>query len=328
MTETSMYQQMIYKSRYARFLEDKKRREHWHETVDRYVGFMTGQIEKNKGVKISEADAEKIITAIRDLQVMPSMRAMMTAGKAAERDNTCCFNCAYIAVDHPHSFDEAMHILMCGTGVGFSVERQEINKLPEIPEKLFESDTTITIKDSKEGWSKGLRQLITLLYAGEVPKWDVSKVRPAGARLKVFGGRASGPFPLVEMFEFVVRIFKGATGRKLNSLECHDIMCKIGEIVVVGGVRRAALLSLSNLSDDRMRHAKSGAWWEKNAQRALANNSAAYTEKPEVSAFMEEWRSLYDSKSGERGIVSRRALQKHVSRNGRRNSNHAFGTNP
>lgn len=256
------------------------------------------------------------------------MRAMMTAGPALDRDNTCGYNCSYLPVDDIKSFDEAMYILLCGTGVGFSVERQYVNKLPEVPERLFDSDTTIVVKDSKEGWAKSLRQLISLLYSGEIPKWNVDRVRPAGARLKTFGGRASGPGPLEDLFRFVIAKFKGASGRRLNSLECHDILCKIGEIVVVGGVRRSAMISLSNLSDDRMRMAKSGAWWENNSQRALANNSVAFTEKPDVGAFMEEWLSLYNSKSGERGIFNREASKLKAASNGRRDPSYDFGTNP
>lgn len=252
----------------------------------------------------------------------------MTAGPALERDNTAGYNCSYLPIDDIKSFDEAMFILLCGTGVGFSIERQYINKLPEVPDILFESETTIVVKDSKEGWAKSLRQLISLLYSGEIPKWDISKVRPAGERLKTFGGRASGPGPLEDLFKFVISKFKGAIGRKLNSLECHDILCKIGEIVVVGGVRRSAMISLSNLSDDRMRHAKSGQWWDNEPQRALSNNSICYTEKPDVGLFLREWSALYESKSGERGIFNRVAAQKQASKNGRRDINWDFGTNP
>jgi ribonucleoside-diphosphate reductase alpha chain len=266
--------------------------------------------------------------AILSLGIMPSMRALMTAGPAMERDNTSGYNCAYMAVDDPKSFDEAMFILLCGTGVGFSVERQYVGKLPDVPETLFPSEDVIVVHDSKEGWAKALRKVIAMLYAGEVPQWDVSKVRPAGAKLKTFGGRASGPGPLVELFNFTINTFKAAAGRKLSSIECHDLMCKIGEVVVVGGVRRSAMISLSNLSDDRMRHAKSGQWWEKNAQRALANNSVAYTEKPDMETFMREWLSLVESKSGERGIFSRPASKKQAAKNGRRDANHDFGTNP
>jgi len=272
--------------------------------------------------------AENIHQAILSLEVMPSMRAVMTAGKAFERDNTSGYNCSYLPVDDMKSFDEAMFILLCGTGVGFSVERQYISRLPEVPEKLFISDTVIAVKDSKEGWAKAYRQLISLLYSGEIPKWDVSKVRPAGAKLKTFGGRASGPAPLVDLFNFTIAKFKAAAGRRLSSLECHDIMCKIGEVVVVGGVRRSAMISLSNLSDDRMRHAKSGNWWENNPQRALANNSVSYTEKPDSVSFMREWMALVESGSGERGVFNRQASKKQAAKNGRRDASYEFGTNP
>src|SRR6056297_96286 len=315
------YQEFIHLSRYSRWLPSEGRRETWVETVGRYI----------TEIVPDGTDAEvcfEIERAILSLEVMPSMRSMMTAGKASERDNTCMYNCSYLPVDDPKSFDEAMFILLCGTGVGFSVERQYINKLPEVPDTLFDSDTTIVVKDSKEGWAKAYRQLLSLLWAGEVPKWDVSKVRPAGAKLKTFGGRASGPAPLVDLFQFTIGKFRGAIGRKLNSIECHDIMCKIGEDVVVGGVRRSAMISLSNLSDDRMRHAKSGQWWESQGQRALSNNSVAYSEKPDVETFMREWTSLIESKSGERGIFNRVASQKQAAKNGRRDPNYEFGTNP
>ena len=314
------YQTFIATSRYARWLDNKGRRENWSETVDRYINNVVGK-------KVPEDTADELRMAIMDLSVMPSMRALMTAGLALDRDNTAGYNCSYLPVDDPKSFDEAMFILLCGTGVGFSVERQFVTKLPEVPE-LFESDTIVVVKDSKEGWAKALRQVIALLYSGEVPKWDVSKVRPAGAKLKTFGGRASGPAPLVDLFNFVIRSFKEAQGRKLSSLECHDIMCKIGEVVVVGGVRRSAMISLSNLSDDRMRHAKSGSWWENNPQRALANNSVSYTEKPDSLSFMREWMALVESGSGERGIFNRQASKKQAAKNGRRNPDYEFGTNP
>lgn len=326
--ELDLYQQVIHKTRYAKYIDEKSRREHWPETVDRYITHMKNHVKKEQNVDIPDATWEKIRKQIVALDVMPSMRAIMSSGKALERDNTSGYNCAYVAIDDQKAFDEALHILMCGTGVGFSVERQYIAKLPEVPAKLYPSDTTMIVKDSKEGWAKGLRQLIALLYSGEIPNYDLTKLRPAGAKLKTFGGRSSGPGPLDDLFKFVIRTFKGAVGRKLNSIECHDIMCKIGEVVVVGGVRRAALISLSNLSDDRMRHAKSGAWWEANVQRALSNNSAVYTEKPDVGIFMKEWLSLYESKSGERGIINRQALQNIVARNGRRDPNYEFGVNP
>jgi ribonucleoside-triphosphate reductase (thioredoxin) len=315
------YQAFIHTSRYARWLDKEGRRESWGETVQRYM----------ENVVYPKAGDDSYINQIRDailnLEVMPSMRAMMTAGPALQRDNTAGYNCSYLPVDDPKSFDEAMFILLCGTGVGFSVERQFVSKLPEVPE-LYNSDTTVVVKDSKEGWAKALRQVIALLYSGEIPKWDVSAVRPAGARLKTFGGRASGPAPLIDLFNFVIAKFKEAQGRKLSSIECHDIMCKIGEVVVVGGVRRSAMISLSNLSDDRMRHAKSGAWWENNPQRALANNSTSYTEKPDAVSFMREWMALVESGSGERGIFNRQASKKQAAKNGRRDPDQEFGTNP
>lgn len=319
------YQTFIAVSRYARWNEEKGRRETFPETVKRYVD----NIIRPHNLSALELGIEdKIEDYINNLDVMPSMRAMMTAGKAADRDNTCMYNCSYLPVDDPKAFDEAMFILLCGTGVGFSVERQYISKLPEVPENLFDSDTVIVVKDSKEGWAKAYRQLLALLWSGEIPKWDVSRVRPAGAKLKTFGGRASGPGPLVDLFNFTIRKFKDARGRKLSSLECHDIMCKIGEVVVVGGVRRSAMISLSNLSDDRMRHAKSGQWWENNSQRALANNSVSYTEKPDAETFIREWASLIESKSGERGIFNRVASRRQAAKNGRRNPDFDFGTNP
>ena len=316
------YQTFIATSRYARWLDDEGRRETWGETVGRFIDNI---------VRPSDLDGKtlnELEDAILNLEVMPSMRALMTAGPAAERDNTCVYNCSYLPVDHPRAFDEAMFILLCGTGVGFSVERQSISKLPEVPSDIKDTDDLIVVQDSKEGWAKALRKVVSGLYTGDVPKWDLSKIRAAGERLKTFGGRASGPDPLNDLFNFVVAKFKGAAGRKLNSVECHDIMCKIGEVVVVGGVRRSAMISLSNLSDDRMRHAKSGQWWENEGQRALANNSVAYTDKPDMETFMREWLSLVESKSGERGIFSRIAADDHVKRNGRRETGKEWGTNP
>jgi ribonucleoside-diphosphate reductase alpha chain len=313
------YQSFIHKSRYAKYI-DGKGRESWPETVSRYVENVVGD-------RVDKQTSTEIEQAILSLDIMPSMRAMMTAGAALERDNTAGYNCSYLPVDDPKSFDEAMYILLCGTGVGFSVERQFVSKLPEVP-KLFESDTTVVVKDSKEGWAKAFRQVLALLWAGEIPQWDISRVRPAGARLKTFGGRASGPAPLVELFNFAVKTFKDAQGRRLSSLECHDLMCFIGQIVVVGGVRRSAMISLSNLSDDRMRHAKSGQWWNEAAHRALANNSVSYTEKPDSETFMREWLALVESKSGERGIFNREASKKQAEKFGRRDSNYEFGTNP
>ena len=316
------YQTFIATSRYARWMDDEGRRETWGETVQRFMDNIVAN------VNIDLKDKLDIHEAILSLQVMPSMRALMTAGAASERDNTCVYNCSYLPVDHPRAFDEAMFILLCGTGVGFSVERQSIQKLPTVPEELQDVEDVIVVQDSKEGWARGLRKLISLLYTGEIPKWNLTKIRPAGARLKTFGGRASGPEPLNDLFNFVTSKFRGAAGRKLNSVECHDIMCKIGEVVVVGGVRRSAMISLSNLSDDRMRHAKSGQWWENEGQRALSNNSVAYTEKPDMETFLREWTALVESKSGERGIFSRDAADKHVARNGRRKTGMAWGTNP
>jgi ribonucleoside-diphosphate reductase alpha chain len=314
------YQSFIHKSRYAKYF-DREGRESWSKTVSRY---MDNVVRRVTGDNSYINDIEQ---AILGQEIMPSMRAMMTAGPALDRDNTAGYNCSYLPVDDPKSFDEAMYILLCGTGVGFSVERQFISKLPEVPE-LFESESIVVVKDSKEGWAKGFRQVLALLWAGEIPKWDVSRVRPAGARLKTFGGRASGPAPLVELFNFAVATFKAAQGRKLSSMECHDLMCFIGQIVVVGGVRRSAMISLSNLSDDRMRHAKSGQWWETAGHRALANNSVSYTEKPDMETFMREWLSLVESKSGERGIFNREASKKQAAKFGRRDPNYEFGTNP
>ena len=313
------YQSFIHKSRYAKYI-DGKGRESWPETVQRYIENVVVD-------KVDKQTANEIEQAILSLDIMPSMRAMMTAGLALDRDNTAGYNCSYLPVDDPKSFDEAMYILLCGTGVGFSVERQFISKLPEVPE-LFDSDTTIVVKDSKEGWAKAFRQLLALLWAGEIPQWDITRVRPAGARLKTFGGRASGPAPLVELFNFAVKTFKDAQGRRLSSLECHDLMCFIGQIVVVGGVRRSAMISLSNLSDDRMRHAKSGQWWNEAAHRALANNSVSYTDKPDSETFMREWLALVESKSGERGVFNRQASKNQAAKYGRRDPEHEFGTNP
>ena len=316
------YQSFIHTSRYARWLDEAGRRENWGETVQRYIDNI---VQPNS--EVPKDSIHEIAQAILSLEVMPSMRALMTAGPAFARDNVAGYNCSYLPVDDPKSFDEAMFILLCGTGVGFSVERQFISKLPEVPE-LFDSETTVVVKDSKEGWAKAFRQVLALLWSGEIPKWDTSRVRPSGARLKTFGGRASGPAPLINLFNFAVGTFKEAQGRKLSSVECHDLMCKIGEVVVVGGVRRSAMISLSNLSDDRMRHAKSGAWWENNGQRALANNSVSYTEKPDSTSFLREWTSLVESGSGERGIFNREAARKQAEKFGRRDGGYEFGTNP
>ena len=315
------YQNFIAVSRYARWIDEAGRREYWEETVSRYVDYIT---EKVKG----HLPKKQIYDAIYNLEVMPSMRALMTAGSALERDNTAGYNCSYLPVDDPKSFDEAMYILLCGTGVGFSVERQYVSKLPDIPEGLEEVSTIITVQDSKEGWAKALRKLIGHLYMGEIPSWDLSGVRPAGARLKVFGGRASGPAPLIDLFNFTVSLFKHNQGRKLSSYDCHNLMCKVGEVVVSGGVRRSAMISLSNLSDGRMRHAKSGKWWETAPQMALSNNSVCYTDKPDGETFLREWTSLVESKSGERGIFNRISAKEQAKKFGRRDPDHDFGTNP
>ena len=322
------YQQFIHKSRYARWIDDEQRRENWDETVDRYIGFMQDQVLMKHNIKLDDKTVDELRDSILSLDVMPSMRAMMTAGPALSRDNICGYNCSYIPVDSPRAFDECMYILMCGTGVGFSVERENVDKLPVVSDNFDKSDIIIKVADSKPGWAKSLRELIALLYAGQVPSWDVSDIREAGAKLKIMGGRASGPQPLLDLFDFTVKVFKKASGRRLFPIECHDIMCKIGEVVVVGGVRRSALISLSNLNDDQMAHAKSGQWWETEPQRALANNSVAYKSKPEMGTFMREWLALYDSKSGERGGFNREAADKQVARNGRRETGHMWGTNP
>ena len=318
------YQQFIHKSRYARWLESEGRRETWAETVQRYIDFFVEREQLTEG----SPETQEIYNAIYNLEVMPSMRCMMTAGEALKRDNVAGFNCSYLHIDHPRAFDELMYVLMCGTGVGFSVERNFIANLPVVNEGMFETDTTIVVADSKMGWASAYRELIAMLYAGKVPKWDMRKVRPAGARLKTFGGRASGPEPLIDLFKFTVGVFRKAHGRKLTSIECHDLCCKIADIVVVGGVRRSALISLSNLSDQRMAKAKSGAWWENDGHRRLANNSVAYTDKPDFEAYLAEMQTMYESKAGERGIFSRPAAQKMAARNGRRDVSHDFGTNP
>jgi len=322
------YQSYIAISRYARWLDKENRRETWQETVDRYVNYMSNRYEKITGKKLENKERERWFNAILTLQVMPSMRALMTAGPALDKDNVAGFNCSYVAIDNVRTFDEIMYILMCGTGVGFSVERQYVDKLPDIAESFHSTETVIKVNDSKIGWAKSYRELIAMLYAGQIPQFDMSLVRPAGAKLKTFGGRASGPDPLRDLFKFSIETFKKASGRKLNSLECHDLVCKIADVVVCGGVRRSALISLSNLSDIRMRDAKNGQWWDNNPQRSYSNNSVAYTEKPDIGTFMKEWVSLYDSKSGERGIFNRVASQKMAARSGRRDGDFDFGTNP
>ena len=324
----TLYQEFIHKSRYARWLWDENRRENWDETVARYFNFFDEHIKENNSYSITPEERKELEQAVLNLEIMPSMRCLMTAGEALKRENVAGYNCSYVAVDNPRSFDEILYILMNGTGVGFSVESKFVDQLPVIPDEMFTTDTTISVADSKLGWAKALKELVHLLYAGQIPGWDTTKVRKAGSPLKTFGGRASGPEPLEELFKFTVATFKKAAGRKLTTLEAHDIVCKIAEIVVVGGVRRSALISLSDLSDDRMRLAKSGDWWKENVQRALANNSFVAKEKPDVGIFMREWLSLYESRSGERGIFSRAASKKQAEKFGRRDSNHDFGTNP
>ena len=323
------YQEFIHLSRYSRWLPEKERRETWGETVARYFDFFTEHLKDLHDYKLTKVLREELEEAVLSLRVMPSMRCLMTAGEALKRENIAGYNCSYVAVDRPQSFDEILYVLMNGTGVGFSVERQYVSQLPTIADEFHMSDTTITVADSKLGWAKALKELIGMLYIGQIPCWNLSKIRPSGAPLKTFGGRASGPEPLESLFNFTVTVFKNAYGRKLSSIECHDIVCKIAEIVVVGGVRRSALISLSNLSDDRMRAAKHGQWWTTEPQRALANNSACYTEKPDIGVFMDEWKALYESKSGERGIFNRESAVRISEQNGRRNTtDYDFGTNP
>lgn len=324
----SLYQEFIHLSRYSRWLPEEKRRETWEETVTRYFDFFEKHIKDRTGYQLKKSERSELENAILNLNVMPSMRCLMTAGPALERDEAAGYNCSFIAIDNPRSFDEILYLLSCGTGVGFSVERQYVSQLPTIAESFYNTDTTIIVQDSRIGWAKSLKELIGLLYQGQIPQIDVSKVRQAGAPLKTFGGRASGPEPLLELFKFCIRVFKNAAGRKLQSIECHDIVCKIAEVIVVGGVRRSALISLSNLSDDRMRSAKSGQWWVENVQRSLANNSACYTEKPDVGVFMDEWKSLYESRSGERGVFNLAAAKKSAESSGRRDASKIAGTNP
>jgi ribonucleoside-diphosphate reductase alpha chain len=312
MSLPTLYQQIIHISRYSRWIPEEKRRETWQETVKRYFDFFQEHLLENHDYHLTKDLRKELEAAVYNLEIVPSMRCMMTAGEALKRDNVCAYNCSFIAVDTPRAFDEALYILMNGVGVGFSVERQFVSKLPSIPDELFETDSTIVVLDSKLGWAKALKELLGMLYIGQIPKWDLSKIRPAGSPLKTFGGRASGPEPLNRLFKFCIQTFTNARGRKLQSIECHDLMCVIGDVVVSGGVRRSALLSLSNVSDDRMRSAKSGQWWETHPHRALSNNSACYTEKPDMAIFMSEWKSLYDSKSGERGIFNRDGVIKHL----------------
>ena len=322
------YQEFIHLSRYSRWLPNEGRRETWPETVSRYFSFFEDHLQEMHKFKLPKGVREELEDAVLSLKVMPSMRCIMTAGEALKRENIAGYNCSYVAVNRPQAFDEILYILMNGTGVGFSVERQFVSQLPMVAEEFHMTDTTIVVADSKLGWAKAFKELVGMLYMGQIARWDVSKVRPAGAPLKTFGGRASGPEPLESLFNFTVNIFRNAAGRKLSSIEAHDIVCKIAEIVVVGGVRRSALISLSNLSDDRMRAAKHGQWWDNNPQRALANNSACYSEKPDIGVFMDEWKALYESKSGERGIFNRESAVKMAERNGRRDVSHEFGTNP
>jgi ribonucleoside-diphosphate reductase alpha chain len=322
------YENFIALSRYAKWVEAEGRRETWGETVDRYFSFMTKHLKQNHNYIPNEKLVAELKEFVFKRNVMPSMRSVMTSGAALERDNVAGYNCAFLPVDSPRSFDETMYILMCGTGVGFSVEYKYINKLPAVPETLEKSTTVITVEDSKQGWAKAYRELLALLWSGQIPAIDVSKVRPAGARLKTMGGRSSGPQPLINLFDFTIAKFKNATGRNLKPIECHDIMCKIGEVVVVGGVRRSAMISLSNINDIEMAQAKSGNWWEASPQRALSNNSVAYSRKPEMEQFIAEWKSLYDSKSGERGIYNVAAAQAQAAKYGRRDPDIHYGTNP
>ena len=328
-TLPSDYQSFIHLSRYARWLPDANRRETWQETVTRYFDFFEKHLKENNNYTLDATTREELQTAVLSLKVMPSMRCLMTAGEALEKENIAGYNCSYVAVDSPRAFDEILYILMNGTGVGFSVESQFVEQLPRVAEDFHDTDTCIIVRDSKLGWAKALKELVAMLYAGQIPSWDVSRVRPAGSPLKTFGGRASGPEPLVDLFKFCVRTFKAAAGRRLTTLECHDIVCKIAEIVVVGGVRRSALISLSDLYDDRMRHAKNGEWWNMNSQRALSNNSyVAQKERPTLTTFLDEWKALYESKSGERGIFSRYGAQQQAERSGRRIIDYLFGCNP
>jgi len=325
---SSDYQNFIALSRYARWKEGDQRREGWLETVERYFNYLENYVKDKYGYMMPDDTHKKLVDAVQDLNVMPSMRALMTAGAPLDVCHVPSYNCSYLTVDTPRAFDECMYVLMCGTGVGFSVEKDYVEKLPTVNEQLFNSDTVIKVRDSRIGWAKSLKELIAMLYSGQIPTWDVSEVRPAGARLKTFGGRASGAGPLEKLFNFCIEKFKGAVGRKLTPLECHDIMCKVGDVVVVGGVRRSALISLSDIDDGDMRHAKSGEWYIHNPQRTLANNSVAYERKPNIGTFIREWTSLYESYSGERGIFNRQAANKQVAKNGRRDGDHAFGCNP
>ncbi len=322
------YQKFIYASRYSRWNEKEQRREFWGETVKRYLDFFETHLKKKNNYTLPARLRKQLEKAISNLEIMPSMRCLMTAGEALKRDNVAGYNCSFLNIDNPKSFDEAMYILMCGTGVGFSVEKKFVEKLPKVPDEIVESSEIILVDDSKIGWATAFRKLISLLYAGRIPRWDVTQIRPKGSPLKTMGGRASGPEPLVELMEFAIKIFNESKGQKLSCLQCHDIMCKIGEIVIVGGVRRSALISLSDIDDTELRTAKNSSWWEENPQRALANNSACYDKKPELETFMDEWLSLIKSRSGERGIFNREASKLQVLRTNRRDPNFDFGTNP
>jgi ribonucleoside-triphosphate reductase (thioredoxin) len=324
----TQYQNFIAVSRYARYNDATDSRETWDQTVDRYTDFICSQVEKYNGYTVPAKLKARIRENILNLKVMPSMRALMTAGPALERDNLCSYNCSFIPVNSARSFDEALYVLMNGTGLGFSVESKYVSQLPPVNEHFEKTSTTVVVEDSKAGWARALREIIALLWQGQIPDYDVSKVRPAGARLRTFGGRASGPEPLIDLFHFITKTFKGAAGRQLTPLECHDMMCKIGEVVVVGGVRRSALISLSDLSDREMAKCKSGAWWKEHPHRRLANNSAVYDQKPSVGVFLEEWTALYDSKSGERGVYNRENARRSARKTGRRNPDLVQGLNP
>ncbi|MFN9951656.1 MAG: hypothetical protein ACK55I_01040, partial [bacterium] len=266
----SPFQSFIFISRYSRWLPDYNRRESWEECVERWWNYFT-----NKVPQLAERPDVK--EAILNLEVLPSMRSLMTAGPALDHDNTCLYNCSYLPIDSLESFAELFVVLMNGTGVGYSVERQYTDKLPTVANKIEKHfNVTYVVEDSKEGWGNAVKFLMDHLYAGRHIKWDLSKIRPAGARLKTFGGRASGPAPLDNLFKFLVKVFYNAQGRKLTALECHDICCAIANAVIVGGVRRSAMISLSDLSDREMAHCKSGAWWEQAGFRSYANNSAVY----------------------------------------------------
>lgn len=328
-TLPTLYQQVIHKSRYARFIDELGRREHWDETVARYFDFFQDELSEIVGPRKFKETRTALESAVLGTEVLPSMRCLMTAGPALERDSVCCYNCSYVPIDHPRAFDEILVILMSGTGVGFSVERDNVNELPSIPFQFKESTTGIVVEDSKPGWQRAFRQIISTLYSGEIPKWDLSKLRPAGARLKIMGGRSSGPEPLNDLFNFTVSLFTNAKGRKLLPIECHDLACKIGDIVVVGGVRRSALISLSDLGDADLRSAKSGEWWAKHPHRTLANNSAVHYDGMDIGQFMDEWSSLYASNSGERGIFNRNAVERLIKDLApRRELGHVWGTNP